>query len=239
VIELRRSPDAVHAAQECARHILIRLEDALAAGAPATLAISGGSSPHPMFQYFAQQDFAWEKVHVFWVDERAVPPGHEQSNFKWAWNLWLGPARVPESNVHRILTELPPEEAARRYVEEIRRFFALAPAELPRFEVVHLGMGPDAHTASLFPGSPFIEDRTHIAAALYSDPMKQWRVTLLPGVFEAARHTAVLVAGADKVPAMQAVLRGPYDPARYPAQLAAREGSGAVWFADESAAAGL
>src|SRR6476620_11356964 len=100
-------------------------------------------------------------------------------------------------------------------------------------------MGPDAHTASLFPGSPFIQDRDHIAAALWSESMKQWRVTLLPGVLEAARHTCMLVAGADKVRAMRDVLRGPYDPLRHPAQLAAREGSGTVWFSDAAAAAGL
>ena len=195
-VEIRRSADAASAARECGRHILIRLEDALAAGAKATLAISGGTSPHPMFTFFAQQDFPWDRVHVFWVDERAVPPAHEQSNFKWAYDLWLGPARVPQANVHRILAELDPEEAARRYVDEIRAFFELAPGELPRFEVVHLGMGPDAHTASLFPGSAWIEDRAHIAAAVWSEPMKQWRVTLLPGVLDAARHTAMLVAGA-------------------------------------------
>jgi 6-phosphogluconolactonase len=238
-IELRRSPDAAAAAEECGRHILIRLEDAMAAGAPATLAISGGSSPHPMFKFFAGQDFPWDRVHVFWVDERAVPPTDEQSNFKWAHDLWLGPARVPEGNVHRVLAEFPPVEAARRYVADIRVFFGLAEGDLPKFEVIHLGMGPDAHTASLFPGSPSIKDREHIATPLWVEGMKQWRITLLPGVIEAARHLCMLVTGADKVAAMEAVLQGPHDPVRYPAQLAAREGSGAVWFADAAAAAGL
>ena len=225
-LEVRRFPDAAAAAEECGRYILMRLEDALAAGARATLAISGGSSPNTMFAFLARQEFAWERVHVFWVDERCVPPDHEQSNFKWAHDLWLGPARVPERNVHRIAGEVPPEEAARRYVDEIRAFFGLAEGELPRFEVVHLGMGPDAHTASLFPGSPLIGDRAHIAAAVWAESMKQWRVTLLPGVLEAARHTAMLVAGADKAAALAEVLDGPHDPLKYPAQLA-REG---VWF---------
>ena len=117
-------------------------------------------------------------------------------------------------------------EAARRYIADIREFFGLVEGELPRFEMIHLGMGPDAHTASLFPGSPLIKDRDHIATPVWSEPMKQWRVTLLPGVFATARHTAMLVAGSDKVLAMQAVFRGAHDPVRYPAQLAAREGSG-------------
>jgi 6-phosphogluconolactonase len=234
-VELRRSPDAVSAAEECGRHILICLEDALAAGAPATLAISGGNSPHPMFTFFARQDFSWDRVHVFWVDERAAPPTHDQSNFKWAHDLWLGPARVPGRNVHRILAELPPVEAARRYVQDIRAFFGITEGELPQFELIHLGMGPDAHTASLFPGSPSLRDRNHIATPVWVESMKQWRITLLPGVLEAARHTCMLVAGADKVPALRAVLQNPYDPMRYPAQLAAREGSGTVWFADAAA----
>ena len=113
-VEIRRSPDAIQAAEDCGRAILIRLEDAMAAGAPATIAISGGSSPHPMFTYFARQEVAWDRVHVFWVDERAVAPTHEQSNYKWANELWLAPAGVPVKNIHRIQAELPPEEAADR-----------------------------------------------------------------------------------------------------------------------------
>jgi 6-phosphogluconolactonase len=238
-VDLRRSRTAVEAAEECGRIILIRLEDALAAGASPTLAISGGSSPRPMFQYFARQEFDWTRVHVFWVDERAVPPDHDQSNYKWARDLWLAPAGVPAANIHRIQAELPPEEAARRYVGEIQEFFRLGPGDFPRFEVVHLGMGPDAHTASLFPGSPWVEDRTHIATAVWVHAIKQWRITLLPGSLEPARHLTVLATGADKARAMKSVLLGPRDPKQFPAQLAARENSGAVWFVDEAAASQL
>ena len=224
------------AAIECGRHILVLLEDAMAAGARATLAISGGSSPKPMFAYFARTEFPWDRVHLFWVDERCVPPDHEQSNFKMAYDTWLGPARFPGRISDRIPTELTPPEAARSYTEDISGFFELAAGALPRFEVVHLGMGRDAHTASLFPGEPKIDDRTSIAATVWSEPAKQWRVTLLPGVLEAARHTAVLVAGADKIPALDAVMHAPYDPKKYPAQIAAGAASGAVWFMDQAAA---
>jgi 6-phosphogluconolactonase len=223
------------AAIECGRHILVRLEDAMAAGARATLAISGGTSPKPMFAYFARTDFAWSRVHLFWVDERCVPPDHPQSNFKMARDAWLAPARFPAANIHRIRAELPPQEAAQDYAADIRRYFSLDEGELPNFEVVHLGMGSDAHTASLFPGEAKIDDRKHIAAAVWSEPAKQWRVTLLPGVLEAARHKALLVTGADKIKALDAVLHAPYDPKRYPVQLVAGEGSGAVWFLDEAA----
>jgi 6-phosphogluconolactonase len=187
-----------------------------------------------MFEFFARTEFAWDRVHVFWVDERCVPPDHPQSNFKLAFDTWLGPAGVPAPNLHRVPAEAPPEDAARRYGEHLRAFFALAPGQLPRFEVIHRGMGVDGHTASLFPGEPRIRDRQHIAAAVWAQTARQWRVTLLTGVLEAARHTAVLVTGADKIPALDAVLRGPYDPYKWPAQIAAGEESGTIWFLDRA-----
>ena len=103
-------------------------------------------------------------------------------------------------------------------------------------DVVHLGMGPDAHTASLFPGQPLIDDRDHIAAPLYAEKFQQWRVTLLPGVLLAAKHTVFLVAGEDKAEAARAVFKEEYDPKRYPAQIASHQGRGVVWFLDQAAA---
>ena len=165
----------------------------------------GGTSPKPMFEYFARTDFPWDRVHLFWVDDRCVPPDHEQSNFRMAYDTWLGPARFPG----RIFIGSPPSWLPRKPRGATPRTLAGSSSwrgELPRFEVIHLGMGPDAHTASLFPGEPKIDDLTSIAAAVWSEPAKQWRVTLLPGVLDAARHTAMLVAGADKIPALDAVM---------------------------------
>jgi 6-phosphogluconolactonase len=129
---------------------------------------------------------------------------------------------------------LDPAEAAARYAQDIRRFFGLVPGEMPRFDVVHRGMGPDAHTASLFPGEARIEDQSGIAAAVWVEKFKQWRITLLPGVLVAARHTAMLVAGADKAAALRSVLRQPFAPLQYPAQIAS--GQRTVWFVDTAAA---
>jgi len=209
---MHRSPDA---AQACGRHIL----DLLGQKPRSTLAISGGSSPKPMFEMFAHAAFVWSRVDLFWVDERGVPPGDPQSNFKLANDLWLKPAGFPPSGIHRIQAELDAQEAARRYTDEIRAVFRLLPGDMPEFDVIHLGMGPDAHTASLFPGEPKIDDRTGIAAGLWVEKMKQWRITLLPGVLLAARHIAMLESGADKADALKAVLEGPYDPKKHPAQL--------------------
>ena len=233
--DLRQFADASTAAEACAAQILGWLREALENPGLAALAISGGSSPRRMFEIFAQAEFDWRRVHLFWVDERAVPPSDAQSNFKLANDTWLAPGNFPKPNIHRVHAELKPAEAAARYAEDIQRFFGLAAGEMPHFDVVHRGMGPDAHTASLFPGEPLIENRADIAAAVWVEKFKQWRITLLPGALLAARHTALLVPGADKTAALRSVLNQPFDPLHYPAQIAS--GEGAVWFVDAAAAA--
>jgi 6-phosphogluconolactonase len=236
---LERYPDGSQAAAACGRQILEWLDQAIAERGQASLAISGGSSPRSMFEMFARTRFRWDQVHLFWVDERAVPPTDSQSNFKLADDAWLEPARFPGSNVHRIEAELPAPTAAARYSVALTEFFKLEAGQMPRFDAIHRGMGPDAHTASLFPGEPLIEDRSGLAAAVWVEKFKQWRVTLLPGVLEAARHTAMLVTGADKAQALSAVLSGPYDPMRYPAQIAMGKPDAVRWFVDAAAAAGV
>jgi len=231
--DLRQFADAAAAAEACAQQILDWLREAIEERGLAALAISGGSSPRRMFEKFAHTHFDWGRVHLFWVDERAVPPADAQSNFKLTQDTWLGPGGFPPANLYRVQAELAPAEAAVRYVEDIRRFFGLAAGELPHFDVIHRGMGADAHTASLFPGEPLIENRADIAAAVWAEKFRQWRITLLPGVLMAARHTALLVTGADKAPALRSVLQAPFDPVHYPAQIAS--GGGAVWFVDAAA----
>ena len=229
-------PDPSAAADAAARHVMNLLEEVLSAQNSATMAISGGSTPKLMFDRLAASEFPREKVHLFWVDERCVPPGDEQSNFRLASEHLIRPAQIPQRNTHRVLGELEPQAAAKRYVEEITAFFGLNAGELPQFDVLHLGMGPDAHMASLFPVQPLIEDRESIAAPVYVEKFKQWRVTLLPGVLLAAKHTVFLVAGEDKADSLRAVYQDEYDPKRYPAQMAARHGGDVTWFLDQAAA---
>lgn len=227
--EVHSSPEAAAAA--CALYILDSL-----AGRTATLALSGGTTPRMMFAEMARRPFDWTRLHIFWVDERAVPPGDEQSNYRLAREHLLEPAGVPAANVHRIETELPPFEAAKRYQAVIREFFALSEGELPRFDMIHRGIGADAHTASLFPGEPLIHDEAGIAAAVYVEKFKQFRVTLLPGVLRAARQTAMLVCGADKAAPMAAITGPTRDPLRWPAQVVTGTGAPERWFIDEAAA---
>jgi 6-phosphogluconolactonase len=230
---------AEESADACASFVLNFLRETLESKPNATFAISGGNTPKLLFHRLADANFDWSNVDVFWVDERCVPPDDGQSNFKLANENWLGPAGVPGPNVHRVLGELAPQEAADRYVQEIQRLFGLGPNQLPEFDLLHRGMGPDAHTASLFPGDPLIRDRTKIATHVWVEKMKSHRVTLLPGVLLRARSTILQVAGVDKAEAAMNVLKGPEDPMRYPCQIATRGSNRAIWFLDNAAAAKL
>ena len=209
---------SANAAEACGSAILARLDAAVAQRGSATLAISGGSSPRPMFEFFARSGRDWSRVHVYWVDERSVPPDDPRSNYKLASDVW------PAPHFHRVLTELGADEAARRYDAELR---AAGP-----FDAIHRGMGADGHTASLFPGDPLISDRERFAAAVPGIPP---RITMLPAVLQAARWTAVLATGADKAAMLDRVLHSPYDPMKYPAQIAALDPAAATWFVDKAA----
>lgn len=229
-------PTGEAAAEACSRRITTLLEGAIPTSGSATLAVSGGSTPKLLFAQMAQTKVDWPRVHLFFVDERAVPPADPQSNYLLAEEHLIKPARIPHRNVHRICGEFPPDKAAKRYTDEITEFFQLDPGELPHFDVIHLGTGSDAHTASLFPGEPLIENRQDIAAAVYGTKPPNWRVTLLPGVLLAARHTVFLVAGEDKAEAVGNIFRESYDPGKYPAQVVSHHGRKVTWFVDAAAA---
>lgn len=231
------SPSPNLAAEACAQHVLAVLEEVLSASEFATFAVSGGSTPRLLFEKLAASRFRWDRVHLFWVDERSVAPTDPASNYKLADDCLIHPAHMPPRQIHRIHGEIAPRAAAARYAAEIREFFGLADGEMPQFDLVQRGMGADGHTASLFPGEPLIEDREGIAGAVFAAQFNQWRVTLLPGALLAARHTAVLVSGADKAPAVRAVFHEEYEPLLYPAQLGARGGRDIEWFLDNAAAA--
>lgn len=231
--------DAQTAAEACGQYIVSVLETAISGAGDASIAISGGSTPKLLFAYMAKQRLDWSRIHLFWVDERCVPPTDDQSNFKLADEQLIKPAKIPQRNVHRIRGELSPQQAARRYEAEVMEHFELDEGEVPYFDVVHLGMGPDGHTASLFPGDPLIEDRERIVEAAFIEKIPQWRVTLMPAVLLAAHHAVLLVAGEDKAPTVRRIFEDQYEPAQLPAQLIAQHANRPVWFLDEAAAAEL
>jgi 6-phosphogluconolactonase len=226
------------AAEACGNRTLEILGDARAELGIATLAVSGGSTPRLMFQHMAKSGFDWSNVHIFQVDERCVPPDHDVSNFRMLKESLLDAVPIPESQIHRVKGELAPEEGARLYLDDIRRTFKLGAGELPVFDVIQRGMGPDAHTASLFPGEPLIENTTGIAAPVFVDKpyiaaVMAHRVTLLPGVLKCARYTLCLATGADKADALNKVLKGDFEPTLYPSQIASPD---MAWYIDKKAA---
>ena len=224
--------DARAACEACGARTLELLDEARTVRGRALFAVSGGSTPRVMFEWMAAQHFDWKAIEIFWVDERCVAPDDAQSNYGMTKKALLDPIHTDSRQIHRIQGELPPVKAAAHYREEISKVFDLALGELPVFDVIQRGMGADAHTASLFPGSPLIEDRHHIASEMWVEKMKQDRVTLLPGVLEKARHTLCLTAGVEKKQALQDVLTGPEDLQKFPAQIGR---ASAIWYIDRAA----
>ncbi len=228
--------DPQGAARACSGAISGILKDTLAERRTATLAVSGGSTPKLMMDDLATSDLDWTRVHIFFVDERPVPPGDEQSNFTLCETHLLKPAGVPEANVHRIRGERPPEEAADAYKSEICDFFGLKQGEKPRFDVIQCGVGPDCHTASLFPGEPAIDDMDALVGALPVAKMSQTRITMLPAVLLNARYLVVLATGSDKADAIGHAVLDPYNPKQFPAQLVIRAVQSELFLDNASAA---
>jgi 6-phosphogluconolactonase len=196
--------------------------------------LAGGSTPKAMYDVLAR-DYAdridWSRVHVFFSDERTVPPDHEDSNYKMASEVLLD--HVPVGSVHRIRGELPPDEAAKACEEELRMFFRTE--DVPRFDLILLGVGRDGHTASLFPETSALEvhDRWVVANPVLK--LDTIRITLTIPVINAARAVVFLVAGEDKAEALGKILEGDTDPRAYPATLIQPPG-GPQWLLDQSAA---
>jgi 6-phosphogluconolactonase len=216
------------------REFAARAEEAIEERGRFAVVLAGGSTPETMYGILAR-DYAdridWSKVYVFFGDERSVPPHHEDSNLKMASEALLD--HVPVGNVHRIRGELPPDEAAEAYKEELRKFFQTD--DVPRFDLILLGIGADGHTASLFPETSAIEvhDRWVVANPVLK--LDTTRITLTIPVINAARAVIFLVAGEDKAEALVEILEGEADPRAYPAKLIQPPG-GPEWMVDQSAA---
>ncbi len=232
-LQIFSNPEA--AAEACALRIVEIIKEAVELRGEARVALSGGSSPKLMFGKLAHHQVDWEHVWLYWVDERVVPPDHPDSNYRMAMEHLILPAGIPIEHLNRIAGERYPEEAAAHYISEIRVDFKLKENEIPVFDLIHRGMGADSHTASLFPGDPLVEDDYEIASNTYVEKFDSHRVTLLPGVLKAARHTLILAPGADKAEALWDVLEGKPDILAHPCQIAARPPFPVEWFVDEAA----
>jgi 6-phosphogluconolactonase len=204
-------------------------------------AISGGHTPARFFQLLATEPQAralpWDRVHVFWVDERYVPPDSEASNYKLAADAFLSKVGIPWVNVHRISTEHKDiGEAARAYEHTLRTVFDLHDDELPQFDLVVLGMGADGHTGSLFPNTYATFDTNDLAHVVYVMDDTLNRITLTHPVLLAARRLVVLVSGAEKAQTLKEVLTSEPDEVKYPIHILWPALDKITWLVDRDAA---
>lgn len=202
------------------------------------VSLAGGTTPKAAYTLLGTPPYAtsldWRKVQIFFGDERCVPPDDAQSNYKMAREAFLDAVRIPDGNVHRMRGEDDPVDAAAAYGDELTRVLG----EQPRFDMIMLGMGPDGHTASLFPGTDPAEDEQMLVRAVYAPSQSQWRITLTPRVLNAARLVVFSVEGAAKAAMLARVRNGEYAPSRTPSQIVAPHSGRLVWLVDKAAAGG-
>jgi 6-phosphogluconolactonase len=235
--ELLVFPDPRAASRAAAESFVELAAAAAAASRTFSVALTGGSSPGELFRQLASDDLRprvpWHAVHLFWGDERCVPPAHPRSNYGMANRLLLSRVPIPPENVHRMRGEIPAIEGAELYRRELERFFG---APFPRFDLVHLGMGPDGHVCSLFPFSPVLLERRASTGVSLLRSEGEWRVTLTYPAVNAAKRVEFLVFGAGKRKRVRQVLSGALDPLRIPAQGVRPSEGEMVWWVDEAAA---
>jgi 6-phosphogluconolactonase len=231
-------------ADEAARRFAEAARAAITSRERFVVALSGGSTPAATYRRLADPagpgtDLDWRNVHVFWGDERDVPPRDSRSNYRMAREALLDHVAIPGDQIHRVPTELPADEAASAYERTLRHVFGAVGDDVPIFDLVLLGMGEEGHTASLFPGSPAVADRQRLVAAPWVEKFGEYRITLTPPVLQAARRLLVLVSGAGKADALHEALEGPVDPRMRPVQLTREAVGDVLWLVDDAAASRL
>ena len=207
-------------------------------------AISGGQTPITFFKFIVSRDrelsLDWQRIHIFWVDERFVPVDHKDNNYQTAAELFLNNVNIPLANIHRIKTEFKDAaSAAKDYEDHIRAVFALRKYEMPRFDLVMLGMGADGHTASLFAGSPAICDTAHLFAAVHEPNITHDRITLTGQVLKAAEKILLQITGTQKTEMLREVFTTEADAMKRPVQLLLPIMDNVTWLVDQDAATRL
>jgi 6-phosphogluconolactonase len=237
---IRVLPDAATLADAAARQIVERAQAAIEARGAFSIALSGGSTPRQLHHRLASpplvEQVDWERVHVFFGDERHVPPDDPQSNYRMADETLLSRVPIQQAHIHRMRGELAPEQAAADYENQLRLFFGNDP---PRLDVILLGMGDNGHTASLFPGLTAVREQQRWVVAEEVPEVDMWRITLTPVVLNLGRQVMFLVAGEAKASMLRQVLEGTYAPDEGPAQIVRPAPGEVIWLVDAAAAAKL
>jgi len=242
-------PGITELAHDAARRFETIAREAIASQGRFTVALSGGNTPRSIHNSLAAEaatsQVDWSKVYIFFGDDRCVPPTSPESNYGMAWDTLPSKVPIPPENVYRMLGEDNPEQAAEIYSTQLKTFFGLAqaggpsPENFPRFDLIFLGMGPDGHTASLFPGTAALQERSKPVTANFVPKLNVNRLTLTAPSINRAANIVFLVAGADKAPALHQVLEGEYQPQIYPSQLIRPSQGKLVFLVDQAAAAEL
>jgi len=241
-MRIEKFSDPADLAQAAATRFMSVIGAAVRRRGRASVALSGGATPKAAYRRLTTPLFAdsieWKRVHIFWGDERCVPPDHRDSNYHMANETLLSQVPIPTENIHRIRGEEEPHTAAENYEKVLRSFFGDAEAH---FDLVLLGLGKDGHTASLFPSSEAVllevqGLQNRWVFANYVDKLATWRVTLSTILINASPHIIFLVTGPDKAKAFKRVLHGPYIPEELPAQLIRPQKGRLIWMLDKSAA---
>lgn len=236
-MDLRVVEDAAAVAQAACALVCEQAVAAVAARGRFTLALSGGSTPRALYKLLAEhRELPWGQIELFFGDERTVPPDHPDSNARMARETLTGMAFVPEGRVHRIPAELAPSEAAAAYTQTLREQFP--GAGFPSLDLILLGMGPDGHTASLFPHTSALREQSAWVVANHVEKLATDRITLTYPVLNAAAHVLFLIAGADKAPALREVLEGQAPVDDYPSRGVSPAGQ-LTFLVDRAAAAQL
>jgi len=242
-VEIRTltTPQELFAA--AAEEVVRTANEAVAQRARFTIVLSGGSTPKSLYNLLAtnaRTALPWDRMFFFWGDERHVPPTDPDSNYGMADETLLSKIPVPAGNVFRIKAENPDAAAvAEAYEQTILKFFQLKSGEVPNFDLILLGMGPDGHTASLFPGTTALQEKSHLVVANWVEKMKTHRITLTLPVLNAARCVTFLVSGTDKASVLRAVLEEDVPAEQYPSKLVRPAAGKLIWLMDRAAASQL
>jgi len=243
--DVRILADANSIAQTAAAEFLEAAQQAVSEKGSFSVALAGGSTPKALYGLLAtnpllQAKVPWSKIQFFFGDERHVPPTDEESNFRMAEEAMLGKAPVDAKQVHRIKGEKRnAAQAAEEYEQDLRASFRLQAGEFPRFDLVLLGMGPEGHTASLFPGTKALKEERRLVVSNWVGKFYTDRITFTPPVLNNAARVIFMVHGEEKAPALKAVLEGPYEPEQLPAQIIQPKQGKVLWLVDPSAASML
>ena len=235
-------PDTETLSQQAAQYIVRVAQEAIAAHRRFTFALSGGSTPKKLYGMLAEEPYRsqidWTLVDIFWSDERCVPPDDAESNYLMAQQVFLSKVPIPANQIHRIPADLADRDAASySYTVEMQQ--ALSSDGVPNFDLIQLGMGPEGHTASLFPHQASLHEQQRLVMPVVVSKPPPPRLTFTPRLLNAASHVLFLVTGAEKQDAVQAVLEGEYQPDEYPAQIVKPTKGEVTWMLDTAAAGKL